>query len=155
MSEEITHCPVLHPTAKEFGNFHDYMYKLETTYGKEYGIVKVVPPRGWRARSKDYTKSLETEMIPSPIEQNVFGKGGIYECLHIIKKSMNFRDYQKKAADFDNVTNGKSEEEIEQLFLKNISFSPPVYGSDFMYTLFDERVQWNLAHLPSILNDGL
>lgn len=67
----------------------------------------------------------------------MFGKGGIYECLHIMRKSMSFKEYRKRSADFDNITDGKSEEEVEELFHKNLSFSPPVYGSDFMYTLFD------------------
>lgn len=50
---------------------------------------------------------------------------------------MSFKEYRKRSADFDNITDGKSEEEVEELFHKNLSFSPPVYGSDFMYTLFD------------------
>jgi [histone H3]-trimethyl-L-lysine9/36 demethylase len=30
-------------------------------------------------------------MINGPIEQNIFGKGGVYECLHIQKKSLSLK----------------------------------------------------------------
>lgn len=65
---------------------------------------------------------------------------------------MSFKEYRKRSADFDNITDGKSEEEVEELFHKNLSFSPPVYGSDFMYTLFDQNTNWNLGNLNSVLN---
>lgn len=94
-------------------------------------MVKVVAPKGWKPRKQDYQKSIETNIIPSPIEQNLFGKGGVYECLHIIKKSMQVKEYVKKSISFDKITEGKSIEEVEQLFWKNISFSPPLYGADF------------------------
>lgn len=38
-----------------------------------------------------------------PIEQNISGKGGIYECLLIQKKSMSLREYQQKTAVFDKI----------------------------------------------------
>ena len=34
-----------------------------------------------------------------------------------MKKSMSFKEYRKKAADFDNITDGKSEEEVEELVI--------------------------------------
>jgi jumonji domain-containing protein 2 len=36
----------------------------------------------------NYQKKVENLVVYSPIEQNAFGKGGIYECLHIPKKSL-------------------------------------------------------------------
>jgi jumonji domain-containing protein 2 len=44
-------------------------------------------------------------MIPGPIEQNAYGKGGAYECLHIQKKSMTVKEYKKKIECFEQVTN--------------------------------------------------
>jgi len=35
-------------------------------------------------------------LIPGPIEQNAYGKGGVYECLHIQKKSMTVKEYKRK-----------------------------------------------------------
>lgn len=54
-------------------------------------FIQVVPPEGWRAQAKDYTDRLENLSINGPIEQNIFGKGGVYECLHIQKKSLTLK----------------------------------------------------------------
>lgn len=45
----------------------------------------------------NYQKKLENLVVHGPIEQNVFGKGGIYECLHIPKKSLTLEQYRTKA----------------------------------------------------------
>jgi hypothetical protein len=39
-------CQVLRPTLAEFRGFEQYLLSIEDTL-KTYGIVKVVPPRGW------------------------------------------------------------------------------------------------------------
>jgi len=51
-------------------------------------------------------------MISGPIEQNIFGKGGIYECLHIQKKSMTLKEYKTKMAVFDKITDGLTTDQI-------------------------------------------
>lgn len=50
-----------------------------------------------------------------PIEQNIFGKGGVYECLHIQKKSLTLKEYKMKTGVFDKITNGLSSEEVEDM----------------------------------------
>jgi hypothetical protein len=35
-----------------------------------------------------------------------------------MRKSMSFKEYRKRSADFDNITDGKSEEEVEELVRK-------------------------------------
>ena len=40
-----------------------------------------------------------------------------------MKKSISFKEYRKRAADFDHITDGKNEEEVEELviiFIKRI-----------------------------------
>lgn len=54
-------------------------------------FIQVVPPPEWKAKSADYSQKLEHLMINGPIEQNIFGKSGVYECLHIQKKSMSYK----------------------------------------------------------------
>jgi jumonji domain-containing protein 2 len=54
-------------------------------------------------------------MISGPIEQNIFGKGGVYECLHIQKKSMSLKEYKIKMGVFDKITEGLSASEVETL----------------------------------------
>ena len=51
-------------------------------------MVKVVPPADWKPSSFKSKDKLSNLIVLGPIEQNIFGKGGIYECLHIQKKSM-------------------------------------------------------------------
>lgn len=43
-------------------------------------------------------------MINHPIEQNTFGKGGIYECLHIPRKSISFAEFKQKSKELDKIT---------------------------------------------------
>lgn len=50
-----------------------------------------------------------------PIEQNIFGKGGVYECMHIQKKSMTLEEYQIKTGVFDKITKNMPTEEVEQM----------------------------------------
>jgi len=55
------------------------------------------------------------------------------------------KEYKKRSDPFNNITDGKSVEKIEEMFYKNISFSPPLYGADSRKTLFDDSCkQWNL-----------
>lgn len=50
MEKTIDLGPVVRPTLKEFENFETYIQGLENKYAKSYGTVKVIPPKGWRAR---------------------------------------------------------------------------------------------------------
>ncbi len=102
-------------------------------------------------------------MVNGPIEQNIFGKSGVYECLHIQKKSMSFKEYKTKLGLFDKITEGLSTDEIEAMvtmklwqFWKNIVFSPPLYGADLLNTLMDDTAgSWNLNKLDSVLNQAI
>lgn len=38
----IDFAPTFYPSEKEFENFHDYVFKLEKEYSKDYGIVQVI-----------------------------------------------------------------------------------------------------------------
>jgi jumonji domain-containing protein 2 len=43
-------------------------------------------------------------VINGPIEQNIFGKSGVYECLHTQKKSLSLKEYRSKVGVFDRIT---------------------------------------------------
>ena len=102
-------------------------------------------------------------MVLGPIEQNIFGKGGIYECLYIQKKSMTLKEYRAKMGVFDKLSEGCSAAEVEdkvtiklRQFWKNIVFSPPIYGADLLNTLMDNKAgAWNLNKLDSLLNQAI
>lgn len=61
--------------------------------------MQVVPPTGWKASSKGYS-NVDTISISGPIEQNAYGRGGVYECMHISCKSMTVGDFRKKTKSF-------------------------------------------------------
>ncbi len=51
-------------------------------------------------------------MVNGPIEQNIFGKGGVYECLHIQKKSLSLKEYKEKMGVFDKITDGLASDDV-------------------------------------------
>lgn len=104
----------------------------------------------------DYEEVIANGYIPKPIEQNAYGKGGIYECLHIVQKSLSMKDYCKRSQQFKSISEGKSVEQMEELFYKNISFSPPLYGADSRDSLFQDCCKtWDLRNLKCLLAEGL
>ena len=46
---------------------------------------------------------------------------GVYECIHIMKKSLPFKEYRKKAMEFDKIAENKSIERVEDM-VKIINF---------------------------------
>lgn len=54
-------------------------------------MVKVVPPKGWKPNKGHSKQFLDGLIVNGPIEQNVFGKGGVYEAMLIQKKSMTLK----------------------------------------------------------------
>lgn len=75
-------------------------------------MVKVIPPPEWKATSSSYQTRLNGLMVNGPIEQNIFGKGGVYECLHIQKKSLSLKEYKEKMGVFDKITDGLASDEV-------------------------------------------
>jgi hypothetical protein len=41
-------------------------------------MVKVIPPPEWKPATVAYSQRLADLMVNGPIEQNIFGKGGVY-----------------------------------------------------------------------------
>ncbi|KRX04852.1 hypothetical protein PPERSA_06486 [Pseudocohnilembus persalinus] len=154
-SIEIQEAPSVYPTLEDMSDFQKYTQQLEKLYSKDFGMVKVVAPKDYCPRKQDYTTSIEHLQIPSPIEQNLHGKGGIYECLHLIKKSLQIKEFVKRSAKIQPNIEGKTSLEVEKLFWKNASFSPPIYGADFQKSLFDQGCIWNLCELDTILKKGV
>jgi hypothetical protein len=61
--------------------------------------TQVVPPAGWKASAKGY-KDVDSITIPSAIDQNAYGRGGIYECAHISNKAMSVGDFRRRTKCF-------------------------------------------------------
>ena len=80
-----------------------------------------MPPAGWKASAQGY-EGVDALSISGPIEQNAYGRGGVYECMHISCKAMTVGDFRKKTRAFEHVTDKLSHEEVEEL-VSNILLS--------------------------------
>jgi [histone H3]-trimethyl-L-lysine9/36 demethylase len=76
-----------------------------------------VPPPEWKPASSAYHARLHGLIVNGPIEQNIFGKGGVYECLHIQKKSLSLKEYKEKMGVFDRITDDLSADQVEEMVL--------------------------------------
>ncbi|CAG9323163.1 KDM4B_2 [Blepharisma stoltei] len=145
-------CPVFHPTKEEMKDFQGYIEKVEGL-SEGFGMVKVVPPEGWKARKRGY-KDINVQLT-NPIRQHVRGLAGIYSVYLISEKSMDLDSYRNYAISRDPKQN-LSDEEIEMLFWKQIRYDSPIYGADSnAETLFDSDSEWNLSQLDTTLSKGL
>jgi jumonji domain-containing protein 2 len=91
------------------------MQDSHPAFSSSLTIIQVVPPPEWKSRSAEYSQRLEQLVIAGPIEQNIFGKSGVYECLHIQKKSMSFKEYKAKMGVFDRITQGLPADAVETM----------------------------------------
>lgn len=58
---DLPHCPVFHPTPQEFSEPLKYIEKISREAMPQHGIVKVVPPQGWKPPF-----SLDSQVSPFP-----------------------------------------------------------------------------------------
>lgn len=65
--------PVFRPTLEEFGDFSGYVSKIWLT-GLPVGLVKIIPPSGWKPSENPYDTSHIS--IPTPIKQVLNGRRG-------------------------------------------------------------------------------
>jgi len=68
---------------------------------------------------------------------------------------MRVHDYRKKVSDTDHFTDGKKNEEVEEMFWGNVAFSSPLYGADIKGSIMDKNIPWDLKDLPGVLKEGL
>lgn len=147
---------MLYPTLKEFEDFEAYVNKAQKKYKKDYGIVKVVPPKGWKARRGSYNSNEVNQFVlKTPIEQHVQGTGGFYQLQLQPKKSVSIKDFREKYQEIDKQHEKKSINELEAMFWKTITYNPPVYGADVPGGIMDANIPWSLAELPTTLLHGL
>jgi hypothetical protein len=69
--------PVFKPTVQEFSDFEKYVKSIES-YGKQVGIVKIIPPEDWKNEMRmknDLSESLRSVTIKKPITQEATGGG--------------------------------------------------------------------------------
>jgi hypothetical protein len=173
-------CPTLRPTREQFSKpFADY---IEAAFKKYPGVamVKVVPPRGWRPRSRPFP-ALATVPIETPIKQHCFGTRGAYRCYLVEQKALTAAEFRDAAATRDveaphrrpargttaaspstaftasgpgeDGEAGRDTAHVERAFWSAITLNPPLYGADTPASFFDTRVPWgwNLRDLGDML----
>lgn len=89
--------PVFKPTMKEFQDFYKFN-KAINKYGMKSGIVKIVPPEGWKNELyKSYNNELfESIRIKNPIVQHINGvSSGVYVQQNI-ERARTYNIYQWK-----------------------------------------------------------
>ncbi|KAJ3361321.1 hypothetical protein GGF31_002266 [Allomyces arbusculus] len=75
--------PIFHPTMAEFANFEVYAAKIDRYYGRDYGIVKVVPPAEWIAALPDIRPQLAKAKPVKPIAQHFVGTRGVFRQVNV------------------------------------------------------------------------
>ncbi|CAG8548884.1 5235_t:CDS:10 [Ambispora leptoticha] len=76
--------PVFKPTMEQFSDFYKFVTAI-SKYGKQAGIVKIIPPKDWSNSLPDLTDKLKSKKIRHPIEQVFNGSKGIYRQDNIEK----------------------------------------------------------------------
>ncbi|KAF9005231.1 JmjC domain, hydroxylase-domain-containing protein [Cyathus striatus] len=85
--------PVFKPNMDEFKDFEGYMNKIEP-WGMRSGIVKVIPPKEWSDALPSIKPQLKDLQIKRPIEQHMFGRGGLFRQENLEKrKFMSVREW--------------------------------------------------------------
>lgn len=77
--------PVFKPSIEEFEDFEGYMNKIEG-WGMRSGIVKVIPPQQWTDALPPLTDQLSSVKLKNPIEQHMFGHGGLFRQQNVEKR---------------------------------------------------------------------
>ncbi|KAJ3316739.1 hypothetical protein HDU76_001578, partial [Blyttiomyces sp. JEL0837] len=66
--------PIFKPTFEQFKDFASYVKAIEP-FGRETGIVKIIPPPEWSCSVKDVATKLPKIRIKTPIKQDFAGGG--------------------------------------------------------------------------------
>ncbi|XP_041647149.1 lysine-specific demethylase 4A-like isoform X2 [Cheilinus undulatus] len=140
------------PSKEEFKDFSRYIAYMESQGAHKAGMVKVIPPKGWKPR-RSYD-DIDDLVIPAPIQQVVTGQSGLFTQYNIQKKPMTVHEF-RKTSNMDKFCSPRyvDFDELERKFWKNLTFNPPLYGADVNGTLYDSDVtEWNIGHLNTILD---
>lgn len=152
----VPECLVIRPNRQEFSK--PFTSFVEDVLARHPGVpcFKVVPPKGWSARSTDLS-NLEDVQIGTPIKQHVFGTKGAYRCVLEEQQNMSVGQFKRLAYDADHQPPKQGHREdslLERAFWSAVTLSPPLYGADTPQSFFDAKLEWgwNLRKLQCLLS---
>ncbi|KAK3812495.1 MAG: JmjC domain, hydroxylase-domain-containing protein [Linnemannia elongata] len=164
----------------QFKDFSTFCESI-VSYGREAGLVKIIPPKEWTAALPDLSERLSSVRIKTPIIQHIRGTKGIYSQTNIesrktytvaefkaLSNDSNHRPPSRKAKAAEQerieppMTDYKVEhgedftvdycKEVERNYWRNLTFVQPMYGADMSGSLFDESTtSWNTQRLGDLL----
>ncbi|KAL7312000.1 hypothetical protein PS15m_007807 [Mucor circinelloides] len=75
--------PIFTPTWDEFKDFKTFVESIEE-YGKESGIVKIIPPKEWKNQlPKIQQHQINNIKVTKPITQHIIGGRGVFTQTNI------------------------------------------------------------------------
>ncbi|KAI1315215.1 hypothetical protein EDD11_001103 [Mortierella claussenii] len=93
--------PVFRPTMEQFQDFSTFVESI-VSYGREAGLVKIIPPKEWTAALPDLSERLASVKIKKPIIQHIRGTKGIYTQTNIeSRKEYTVREFKALSLDSD------------------------------------------------------
>ena len=158
--------PVFYPTLEEMNtmSLERYVESIEEQL-EEYGIGRIVPPKGWIARKQGYEDIDFT--VHKAITQHATGRKGLFRTLLVEKKPLSVaKDFKPLAEKPENQPSKSALEDpthgaLEREFWKKVAYDPPTYCADVAGTLFDNDGEggvtdgWDISRLDSLLSRTL
>ncbi|GJJ69920.1 [histone H3]-trimethyl-L-lysine9/36 demethylase [Entomortierella parvispora] len=91
--------PVFRPTMEQFKDFSTFCESI-VSYGREAGLVKIIPPKEWTAALPDLSERLASVKIKTPIIQHIRGTKGTYYQTNIeSRKSYTVAEFKALSED--------------------------------------------------------
>ncbi|KAG2211062.1 hypothetical protein INT46_008188 [Mucor plumbeus] len=161
--------PIFTPTWDEFKDFKAFVESIEE-YGKESGIVKIIPPKEWKNQlPKIQQHQINNIKVTKPITQHIIGGRGVFTQTNIEDRKeytlqqwydICQKDQHRPLIKSNNNQNQETSnlttdqyKEIERNYWRNITFNQPMYGADLLGTLFNSSItSWNPNTLDNTLN---
>ncbi|KAF9292416.1 Lysine-specific demethylase 4B [Mortierella alpina] len=93
--------PVFRPTMEQFKDFPTFVESI-VSYGREAGLVKIIPPKEWTTALPDLSERLSSVRIKTPIIQHIRGTKGTYTQTNIeSRKSYTVAEFKALSEDSD------------------------------------------------------
>ncbi|KAG0212590.1 hypothetical protein BGX28_006026 [Mortierella sp. GBA30] len=93
--------PVFRPTMEQFKDFSTFVESI-VSYGREAGLVKIIPPKEWTSALPDLSGRLASVRIKTPIIQHIRGTKGTYTQTNIeSRKSYTVAEFKALSQDSD------------------------------------------------------